>query len=263
MRRYDRAAAAGAGKRAGRRPGFSFLELQVAFVLFAIALAGVCPLVVMQSRQLTKLEDRLSPQSTYYVVPSSDAWARKLGAAASVTTVDPGPPTPIPVMTIDNGDPGYSESGTGWRGQTQRRAFRGSLRWHPAGRGRSTASWTFTGLSAGSYNVEATWVPAINRAANAPYTLSDGTTGLGMFPVNQKVPPAGDLFGGSAWSSLGTFPVASGTLRVQLSDNANGRVIADGVRVIPVQNTVQVLSLDQSLTSETVTAHVSVTVQVP
>src|SRR5437588_12563920 len=95
--------ARGPFKRGARRPGFSFLELQVAFVLFAIALAGVCPLVVVQSRQLTKIEGRLGHQAPYYVVPSSDAWARKLGAAASVTATDPGPPTPTPVLTLHNG----------------------------------------------------------------------------------------------------------------------------------------------------------------
>ncbi|HEV3258177.1 MAG TPA: hypothetical protein VG013_14925 [Gemmataceae bacterium] len=255
--------ARGRVERGARRPGFSFLELQVAFVLFAIALAGVCPLVVVQSRQLSKIEDRLSYQTTYYVVPSSDPWTRKLGAAAAVMTVDPGPPPAPPVMTIDNGDPGYSESGTGWRGQAQKKAFQGSLRWHARGTGSNTASWTFTGLSPCRYRVEATWVPAGNRASNAPYTLSDGSTGLGTLQANQKLPPVGDLFGGSSWSILGTFAVTTGTLQVQLSDKADGRVVADGVRIIPVQNTVQVLSLDRSLTSENVTAHVSVTVQGP
>ena len=190
-------------------------------------------------------------------------WARKLGAAASLTTVDPGPPAPPPVVTIDNRDRGYSESGTGWRGQTQRQAFQGSLRWHAAGTGSNTAHWTFAGLSPGGYKVEATWVPAGNRAGNAPYTVSDGTTDLATLRVNQRVAPAGDLFAGSSWHSLGTFAVATGTLQVRLSDKANGRVIADGVRIIPVQNIVQVLSLDRSLTSEDVTAHVAVTVQVP
>ncbi len=75
--------------RACRR-GFSFLELQVAFVLFGIALAGLVPLVVMQSRQLKKIEDRFNHQTTYYVTPSANLWARKLGAAAGIATEDPG-----------------------------------------------------------------------------------------------------------------------------------------------------------------------------
>jgi prepilin-type N-terminal cleavage/methylation domain-containing protein len=71
--------------RAGRS-GFSMLELQVALVLFGIALAGLGPLVVMHSRQLQKMQSRLSPQTTYYLIPPADPWVRKLGAAASVAT---------------------------------------------------------------------------------------------------------------------------------------------------------------------------------
>jgi len=72
--------------------GFSLLELQVAFVLFGIALAGLGPLVVMQLRQIKMLETRFNDQTTYYLAPSTNAWARKLGAAASIQTEDPGPP---------------------------------------------------------------------------------------------------------------------------------------------------------------------------
>src|SRR5438876_6947711 len=88
------------------RAGFSFLELQVAFVIFGIALAGLYPLVVMQSRHLKALDARFSPQTPYYLIPSTDEWARKLGAAASVKTQDPGPPPPPPVLMVDNGDAG-------------------------------------------------------------------------------------------------------------------------------------------------------------
>ncbi|MBI1917208.1 MAG: type II secretion system protein, partial [Planctomycetes bacterium] len=52
------------------RRGFSLLELQVAFVVLAIALAGLYPLVVIHSKQQRKLEQRLDPQTTYYLVPS-------------------------------------------------------------------------------------------------------------------------------------------------------------------------------------------------
>ncbi len=72
------------------RTGVSLLEIQVAFVLFGVALAGLAPLSVMHLKQLRKIEDRLSDKNTYYLSPSSDLWARKLGAAAQIATV-PGP----------------------------------------------------------------------------------------------------------------------------------------------------------------------------
>jgi hypothetical protein len=65
------------------------LEAQVAFVVFAIALMGLCPLVIMQSKQLGKMQTWMQPQTTYYLVPSSNVWARKLGATASMQTTLP------------------------------------------------------------------------------------------------------------------------------------------------------------------------------
>jgi hypothetical protein len=94
----------GSAWRLGRaRPGFSMLELQVAFVLLGIALAGLGPLVVMQSRQLKRFESRLSPRSAYYIQPPSDMWMRKLGAAATVLPQDPGT-TPLVIQPLPAND---------------------------------------------------------------------------------------------------------------------------------------------------------------
>jgi prepilin-type N-terminal cleavage/methylation domain-containing protein len=88
-----------------RRRGFTILELEVAMVLFGVALTGVCPLMVMYSKQLKNMQGRFNPQTAYYLVPSSDAWTRKLGAAASVVTQDPGAPpppgSPMPVNDVE------------------------------------------------------------------------------------------------------------------------------------------------------------------
>jgi hypothetical protein len=71
------------------RFGFTILELEVAMVVFGIALMGICPLVVMCSKQLRKVEGQFSPQVTYYLVPVADHWTRKLGAAATLSTQAP------------------------------------------------------------------------------------------------------------------------------------------------------------------------------
>ena len=68
------------------------MELQTAMVIFGIVVAGLAPLVVMQLRQLKKLEQRLSDQTTYYLAPASDLWARKLGAAAAISATAPAAP---------------------------------------------------------------------------------------------------------------------------------------------------------------------------
>jgi hypothetical protein len=134
------------------------------------------------------------------------------------------------VRTIDNGDAGYSEVGSGWKNNTSG-GFEGDSRYHSKGSGAEKALWTFTNLPAGTYQVEATWVANSTNASNAPYTLNGGPAIL----VNQQVAPndvLSDVYT-TFWKILGTATVGSnGTLTVQLSDAANGRVVADGVRVI-------------------------------
>jgi hypothetical protein len=48
----------------------------------------------MHIKHLRRLASRFSPETTYYLAPSLDRWARKLGAAASISTIDPGSTTP-------------------------------------------------------------------------------------------------------------------------------------------------------------------------
>jgi hypothetical protein len=82
------------------------LEVQISFVLLGIGLAGLCPFVVMQLRQLGLIEKRLIansytyksvgmaprtvPQnqnpiySIYYLVPWNNPWAQKLTTRAQL-----------------------------------------------------------------------------------------------------------------------------------------------------------------------------------
>jgi prepilin-type N-terminal cleavage/methylation domain-containing protein len=80
--------------------GFSMVEVQVALVLFGIALAGLGPYMVMYTKQLRNLQQRFSPQSVYYLVPTADIWTRKLGAAAALADQDPGTILPADTQTL-------------------------------------------------------------------------------------------------------------------------------------------------------------------
>ena len=95
------------------------------------------------------------------------------------------------------------------------------------------ASWTFTGLPAGSYRVSVTYSADTNRATNAPFTVSDGPTTVGTYTVNEKLAPSTFTLNGVNWQDLSASPISisSGTLIVSLNDNANGFVIADAVRI--------------------------------
>ena len=131
---------------------------------------------------------------------------------------------------IDNGQVGYSETGTGWLSFTDPNAYNGNERYVAAGTGANTATWQATGLAAGTYDVEMTWTAYSNRATNATYQVFDGTTLLATVQVNQQVTPTGGLtVNGMPFQSLGHFTINSGTLTVVVSDNANGYVIADAM----------------------------------
>ncbi len=235
--------------------GFTYLEMVVALSLFGIALTGTTRLVVMQTRQISKVEARLNHGTTSYLVPSADAWARKLGAAAAIESVDPGPPPPPPVTLVDDGDLGYTEFGPNWHDHT-RPAYQGQLRCNSSGGDLAIARWEFLELTPREYKVFATWVARSTATSNAPYTVYDGAVAEGTVTVDMRVAPSGEPFEGVPWESLGIFSITSGTLRVELSD-ANGKVVADAVRI--VWNQVEVLTVQKSFDSEEATARVSVT----
>jgi type II secretory pathway pseudopilin PulG len=106
--------------RRRRRGGYSLIEVQVAFAILGIGLAGLCPLAVMRLRQVRQLELRFQGNvvqtsfatgqsqsmlagTKYYIVPWANPWARKLTGSGQILTSpsnadDPGSlPLPFPV----------------------------------------------------------------------------------------------------------------------------------------------------------------------
>lgn len=246
------------------RGGFSLLEFEVALTLLGIALVGLFPLVVMHSRSVRTIERRLPSNANCYLVPSSSDWARKLGAAARITTTPPAARAPPPVLLVDNGEDGYSESGGGWTTVTDAGAFQGQYRARASQDAPlDTASWRFTGLTPGRFQVQATWLEAPERSTNAAYTVYDGDTAHGTYPVSQRLAPLGTVFNGRPWETLTTLWINGDNARAELSAQNDGSVAADGVRLVPLENDVRVLSLDRSMNSEEVQVRVQVNVLVP
>ncbi len=89
-----------------------------------------------------------------------------------------------------------------------------------------TATWSLPVTTTGTYNVYVRWTADATNATNATYTVhyAGGTT---VVPMNQTT-------NGGQWNLLGTFTLnpALNPL-VELSDQANGRVVADAVMVVP------------------------------
>jgi|GEM_PF-2859214 len=132
---------------------------------------------------------------------------------------------------VDDGDAAYAES-QAWTAGGLTGAYGGDYRVRPAGTGQYKATWSFPALTSGkSYDVFVTWLADANRASNAVFTIKDDGVLIQTVTVNQKLAPDTDLFNGSKWKSLGQF-VASGTLTIELTDAADGYVIADAIRLV-------------------------------
>ncbi len=98
-------------------------------------------------------------------------------------------------------------------------------------------TYTFDGLIPGTYKVEASWVPYIDRTTAAAYTVYSGSTSVRSFAVNQQVGPSDstytdDLTGFPVkFKTLGTATVSTGLVQVTIGGNGSGVVVADSIRL--------------------------------
>ncbi|MGW6282858.1 golvesin C-terminal-like domain-containing protein [Kribbella sp. NPDC055071] len=132
-------------------------------------------------------------------------------------------------VTVDNGGLGFETVGT-WPSSRGVLGYYGfNYLTHAKGTGANLARFRPALPGAGTYEVLVAYAADPNRATNAPYTVhhADGTTTVA---VNQQLHGTPDPRTGE-WISLGTFTFDAGLSGyVELSDNANGVVIADAVR---------------------------------
>jgi len=215
----------------------------------------------------------------WYLVPSSDgasqasnAWARKLGASASVRFAVPtnrteeplAEPTKADITVVDDGAAAYVagdwvlDASGGFQGNRHRHAHSAA----PPPTSDEKATWTFPQVASGWYQVQATWTPLGDQATDVSYTLYDNGTSLAAtFPVasqNQQVAPTLND-GGVLWQPLKIAYFPSGFVSVTLSavsaTNSTAYVNADGMRL--VRCSVQITSLTPP-TTETATASVEI-----
>ena len=139
----------------------------------------------------------------------------------------------VAARIIDDGTAGFTSFGFGTlTGQ----GYQNDVRRAPGvTAGSSFASWTFGGLTPGRYRVSTTWTAALDRATNASYTVSSGPTVLASVLVNQEQLPDDFAAHGVTWDDLGEFDITGTTLSVRLTNQANQYVIADAIRIEPVE----------------------------
>ncbi|MET7329706.1 exo-alpha-sialidase [Nonomuraea sp. NPDC005650] len=132
-------------------------------------------------------------------------------------------------VTVDNGGLGFETTGT-WPSSRGVSGYYGfNYLTHAKGTGANTARWRPALPGDDRYEVLVAYAADPNRATDAPYVVhhAAGTTAVA---VNQQVRGVPDPRMGE-WTSLGTFSFRAGLEGyVELSDAANGVVIADAVR---------------------------------
>ena len=135
----------------------------------------------------------------------------------------------VTTVILDNGDDGFSTAGS-WNASSNTEGYLGGIVHSDAGTGADVASWDFA-VVPGEYQVSATWSAHSNRASDAPYTILDGNVPLVTSDLNQRIAPNDFSDAGVGWENLGSFHVTANSLTVELSDQANGYVIADAIRI--------------------------------
>jgi hypothetical protein len=134
------------------------------------------------------------------------------------------------VVLIDNGDVGYSSTGSWNTLYYDARYFESDAQRLNLGQS-GTATWDFTNLTAGTYTVSATWLNDPLRATNAEYNVA----GVGPVVVDQQVAPNDFAADGFNWEILTAAVVVApgGSITVTLSDNgpADGAINADAIRI--------------------------------
>jgi hypothetical protein len=143
----------------------------------------------------------------------------------------------LPTQTLDNGQTGYQEVGSGWT--TFASGWNGTSRIHSATQSKSvSASWfltTSSGLPAGTYEVFITYVPDPSRTT-VRYLVYDNNKLRGKVTVDQTQTPVNGTYQAVVWKSLGIFQIKSGKLTVRMqgtTTDATKTMDADGVLLIP------------------------------
>jgi len=156
--------------------------------------------------------------------PTSTAVAGFEGANYRSPAANGAPPG---ALVIDNGSSGFTVTGT-WPTSTAVTGYEGAhYQTHAAGSGSAVATWIPALAAAGEYQLYAKWTQHANRASNATYTIHHAN-GSSAIAVNQQQ-------NGGQWNLLGTFSFTPGAnQRIELSDQANGYVIADAIELVPV-----------------------------
>jgi hypothetical protein len=141
---------------------------------------------------------------------------------------------PTVVQIMDDGDAGYSTSGSWSTYQSPQSGRNNDWQYAVNSSGPATATWSFNNLTPGQYRVSTTWGANPAFAANARYSILAVSGGmvLGSSLINQQQAPNDFTDQGSAWEDVKTVTITGSTLVVELTNvGTDPYVIADAIRI--------------------------------
>jgi len=144
---------------------------------------------------------------------------------------------------IDDSGSGFVVTGPDWVHRVEETGAWGGDIHHTApqcaggGTGLNVATWTFSDVPDGEVEIGLTWTAFENRATNAPVEILDGADQILLsLRLDQRQPPVGIAMGGKVFQVIGRPHVRGGAVKVRLTDDADGCVIADAamLRLAPL-----------------------------
>jgi hypothetical protein len=136
---------------------------------------------------------------------------------------------------IDNADDQFSATGY-WKFSDKAAGFFSTdYRYAYAGDGSSVATFTFQIPDNGNYQVFSRWPAHHSRATDAVFTLTNNLMALDAILVDQRI-NGGQLnaLAGRAANDTGGYVLSGGVLEVTLTNDADGKVAADAVKVVRI-----------------------------
>ncbi|KJS00639.1 MAG: hypothetical protein VR65_11680 [Desulfobulbaceae bacterium BRH_c16a] len=126
---------------------------------------------------------------------------------------------------VDDADTAAFKTSGSWTQATHAAGYYGvGYKSIPAGTGSSTATWTLTLPTSGTYQVFCYYTASSNRASNAPYILKNNGEEIARVAVNQEI-------NGRIFFPIGSYALTKGTLEIILTDGGNEYAIADAVKI--------------------------------
>ncbi|MCB1713814.1 MAG: hypothetical protein KDK05_01635, partial [Candidatus Competibacteraceae bacterium] len=173
-----------------------------------------------------------APDSTGVIIDNSDAAFSVSGAWPSSTAVsgyhgehyqyhDPAEQTDAVIVDNSAGSAmGSWPTSTAVSGY-----YQSHYQLHNAGDGSAVFTWPQTVTTPAEYHLYARWTAHANRASNATYTITH-SQGQDTVTVDQQ-------HNGGQWYLLGRYTLDANS-QVSLTDQANGVVIADAIKRVPL-----------------------------